>query len=86
MSYRLWRLFLPCMFMFIWGCSQNRVPDMPNSAIEKEKSCVVECRQIYFRCSKACDEMLGSAKTATQRQQCLKNCDEVLEDCYDTCR
>jgi hypothetical protein len=47
---------------------------------------VMECRQVYFRCNTACDEMLGSPETETQHKQCLKNCNEVLEDCYDTCR
>ena len=86
MSYRLWGLSLLCLFSFIWGCSQNRVTEIPNSSTEKEKTCVMECRQVYFRCNTACDGMLGSPETETQHKQCLKNCNEVLEDCYDTCR
>ncbi len=58
---------------------------MPKFATEKGKACARSCQATYSQCSFACSQMIGGVATAQQRQQCLNNCNTILDDCYSTC-
>jgi hypothetical protein len=84
MRYRY--LFICLLLMIFVGCTQNRVPDMPNFTTEEQKTCGQKCLSIHSRCSAACGEMFGDPQTENQLQKCQNNCNSVLGDCYDTCK
>lgn len=79
-------LFICLLLMILVGCAQNRVPDMPNFTTEEQKTCGQKCLSIHTRCSAACGEIFGDARTEKQRETCQDNCNSVLGDCYETCK
>lgn len=84
MPYRLF--ILSVLIIILASCAQTQVPDMPNFSTEEQKSCGQKCLAIHTRCSAACGEMFGDAKTEKQRETCQNNCNSVLGDCYETCK
>jgi len=65
--------------------TQTQVPVMPLFTTPEGKACARNCQSIYAQCNMACSQMIGGARTASQREQCLNNCNKTLEDCYKTC-
>lgn len=65
--------------------TQTEAPTMPQITTDEGKACVRHCQSIYAECNGACSQMIGGARTASQREQCLNNCNTTLKDCYITC-
>jgi uncharacterized protein YcfL len=71
------------MLVVMVGCaSQARVPVMPQFTTESGKECARICQGTYSQCTVAC----GPIASSSQRKQCLNNCNQILKDCYTTCK
>jgi hypothetical protein len=81
------KMLILASFAIMLGCAtQNPVPKMPNFTTDESKSCARLCQSTYANCNMACSQMIGGARTASQREQCLNNCNQTLADCYSTCK
>lgn len=79
-------ILLLASFAIIIGCAttQNPVPKMPNFTTEEGKSCARTCQSTYADCNMACNQR--SNLEVSQRVQCLNNCNQILADCYSSCK
>lgn len=70
------------------GCAtQTAVPVMPQFTTEAGKACARNSQATYSQCNLACGEMRVKGLTTTkQREQCLNNCNQILKDCYTSCK
>jgi hypothetical protein len=72
------------------GCASSGqktdVPDMPNFTTKEEKACARQCQAIYAESNESCSLMVGGARTAKQRAQCLDGANTNLANCYRTCQ
>jgi hypothetical protein len=65
------------------GCaSQAAVPVMPQFTQDTEKGCARICQGTYSQCTIGC----GPIASSDQRKQCLNNCNQILKDCYTSCK
>jgi len=79
---------LLALIMVVSGCAlltQSSAPIMPEFSTEQGKSCARSCQTIYSQCNQSCGAMVGGTRTASQREKCFNNCNQVLSDCYLTC-
>lgn len=69
------------------GCAtQNKAPVMPKFETQAGKVCARGCQQTYSQCNMACGDVVGkNYAIEKQRQRCLNNCNQLLEDCYLSC-
>jgi len=80
-------LIMAAFVLAIVGCAgvQTPAPTMPNFKTENGKACARSCQATYAQCNQGCSLMVGGARTASQREQCLNNCNQTLRECYTTC-
>jgi len=65
------------------GCaSQAAVPVMPQFTTEAGKECGRICQGTYSQCTGGCGPIVSNS----QRRQCLNNCNQILKDCYTSCK
>jgi hypothetical protein len=68
------------------GCAEQAPVTMPQLMTAEGKTCARSCQTNYTQCEQACGEMVGHSTIARQRYRCLTNCEQILQDCYSTCK
>ena len=80
------KILVIAAILTLLGCApQTPAPTMPKLTTAEGKACARSCQATYAQCNQACSQMVGGATTARQRNQCLTNCNQTLQDCYSTC-
>jgi hypothetical protein len=77
------------MIGILSGCVSSAttvpLPQMPQLSTTAGKECARQCQGRHADSNQSCSLMVGGARTALQRAECLDNSNTILSDCYQTC-
>jgi len=72
----------------VLGCATGSyapLPKMPKYNTEKGRVCARRCHQEHTLATNACQGIFGGSISASQREQCLSEANQKLEECYGLC-
>lgn len=78
-------LFVSAVSMLlITGCASQQyrpLPSLPKFNTQQDRAYARACQHEHTLCDSGCQRMIGGMITASQRKQCLSECNQKLEQC-----